>query len=328
MKTWRWIFILALVAGAWLWSAPVQAQTETGDRTIFGQSYTLASGRQLKGNLAVFGGSATLEERSEVAGDIVIAGGDVDVAGKVKGDIAIMGGSVTLRATAYVDGSVSVLGGSIQRDAGATVTGQVVSGLTLGQTGAFSIPSLPEAPRAPQAPRLDARVDGPNLLVRLFLRLLGAFLLAALLAALTLIVLSFAPQASRRVSDAALSAPAVALILGLMTTLLAASVALLMAITICLMPVAFLLLITLALASLFGWIVVGWIVGERLLLTLKVTTPNALIAGVIGVALITLIARLPCVGFVLFILGASIGLGAVVMTRAGRQVYPSPQSRP
>jgi len=56
---------------------------------------------------------------------------------------------------------------------------------------------------------------------------------------------------------------------------------------------------------------------------LDVEEPQPVLSGVIGVPLITLVTRLPCLGFVLFLLGASLGLGAVVLTRAGMQQPPA-----
>ena len=322
MKQVRWWPILALMAAFWLLPTAAWAQGGGGDQTIFGQSFTLPSGHTLDGNLAVFGGSATIEEKATVEGDIVIAGGSLDVAGRVDGDIALVGGSVTLRASAYVDGNVSVLGGTITRAPGAVVTGQVVTGLAVGQGG----PLFPRPPQwtpqtLPELPRLTARADGTDLLVRAFLRLLGAFLLAALMAALAMIVLAFAPNASQRVHDALIVDPAVAFLLGLITLLLGGLVTALLAITLCLLPVALLLSLALLLALTFGWIIVGWLVGERLLSALNVAPPNPLLAAVIGTALLTLAARTPCLGALVFLVGASFGLGAVVMSRAGTQTY-------
>ncbi len=310
-----WILILAI----WIWwlPVPIWAQDGTGDRTVFGQSYTLPAGQRLKGNLSVFGGSATLEERSEVNGNVVVTGGSLTVAGRVQGDIAVLGGSLSLLRTAYVDGDVVVMGGSITQAEGAIVTGEIVTGLTLGR----SVPFPLRPPRLPEMPDLTAQVSGPDLLVRAFLQVLGAFLLAALMAALALVVLSMAPHATRRVGDTILASPALTLVTGLVTLVLGLGLVLLMAITICLIPAAFLLLIALLLAMVFGWIVLGWLLGDRLLRALSIKEPHPLLSGVIGVALITLIARLPCLGFVLFVVGASIGLGAVVLTRAGTQPY-------
>ncbi|MCS7219723.1 MAG: polymer-forming cytoskeletal protein [Anaerolineae bacterium] len=316
MRRWWWIALAIL----WLSPSTVLAQTEIGDRTILGQSYTLPSGHRLEGNLAVFGGSATLEEESVVRGDVMVAGGSLDIAGRVEGDVVVMGGSLTLQESAYVDGDVSVLGGSVSRAPGATVTGEMITGLMLGRPG---LPTLIQPPIS-QAPWMAARVSGPELLLRVVLRVFAGFLLATLMAALALAVLSFAPDATRRVGDAVFAVPGLAFIVGLITLVLAIGLALFLAITICFIPIAFLLVMALALAMAFGWIALGWLLGDRLLRALNIGEPHLLLSGVIGVALITLVAQLPCLGIALAALASSLGLGAIVLTRAGTQPYPTP----
>ncbi len=313
-----WLMALAIFL---LWPSPALAQTETGDRTILGQSYTLPSGHRLKGNLAVLGGSATLEEGSEIQGDVMVAGGSLNIAGRVEGDVVVMGGSLALQGTAYVDGDVSVLGGNVTRAPGATVTGEVITGLALGRP---ALPAFGQPPSISQTPWTTARVSGPELLLRAVLRIFAAFLLATLMAALALAVLSFAPDATRRVGDAVVVAPGLAFIVGLVTLVLALGLALFLTITICFIPIAFLLMTALVLATAFGWIALGWLLGDRLLRALDIEEPHPLLSGVIGVALITLVAQLPCLGIVLAALASSLGLGAIVLTRAGTQPYQAP----
>ncbi len=321
MRRERWVWVLLLIIGIWLLPAPVQAQTETGNRVIFGQSYTLPAGHRLKGDLAVFGGAVTLEEESQVEGDIVIAGGSLRIAGRVDGDIAVLGGNLSLLSTAYVDGDVAVLGGSVSRDEGAVVTGEMVTGFAWGGPRSFGWPGI----TIPEIPRISMRTSGAELLVQAFLRLLSALLLAALMGALAVAVVSIAPEATRRVEDAMLVSPGLSLIVGVITLILVFGLVGFLAITICLLPIAILLTLSLMLAMLWGWIALGWILGDRLLRALDVEDPNPLLASVIGVSLISLISRLPCLGALLFMLGASLGLGAVILTRGGTRAYVARQ---
>ncbi len=317
MRRERWVWVLLLIVGIWLLPAPVQAQTETGDRVIFGQSYTLPAGHRLKGDLAVFGGAVTLEEESRVEGDIVIAGGSLRVAGRVDGDIAVLGGSLSLLSTAYVDGDVAVLGGNVSRAEGAVVTGEMVTGFAWGGLKSFKRPGI----TIPEIPRISVRASGADLLVQAFLRFLSALLLAALMGALAVAVVSFAPEATHRVRDALVISPGLSLVVGAITWILVFGLVAFLALTICLLPVAFLLTVALLLSMLWGWIALGWILGDRLLRALDVGDPNPLLASVIGVSLISLISRLPCLGSLLSLLGAAVGLGAVILTRGGRQAY-------
>jgi len=118
--------------------------------------------------------------------------------------------------------------------------------------------------------------------------------------------------------------PGLSFVFGLMTIVLALGIALLLAITICFIPLALLLMAALVLAITFGWIALGWLLGDRLLRTLSPGEPHLLLSGVIGVALITLVAQLPCLGIVLAVLASNLGLGAVILTRMGTQPYPTP----
>jgi hypothetical protein len=87
-------------------------------------------------------------------------------------------------------------------------------------------------------------------------------------------------------------------------------------------PVAILLGLALAAASIYGWIVMGILVGERLLRAAKVQEPEALGSALLGVFLITLISATPlCIGFLFTLAVASWGLGAVILTRFGTIPY-------
>ena len=114
-----------------------------------------------------------------------------------------------------------------------------------------------------------------------------------------------------------------------MLTMVAATViAIALAITICLSPVAILAALALGAAGLFGWIGIGAVVGERLLQALNARETAPLWAAGLGTLLITLIGTGLSIAFCLapigwlmmFVLGC-LGLGAVVLTRFGTTTY-------
>ena len=105
-------------------------------------------------------------------------------------------------------------------------------------------------------------------------------------------------------------------------------------ITICLAFIPPLAFILLGIATLFGWIVAGQVIGERLLMTTGRPYPNFVGSTLLGVTALTLVATMPiiemipCLGFILGLLGgllgiivAMTGLGAVILTRFGTQPY-------
>jgi len=90
-----------------------------------------------------------------------------------------------------------------------------------------------------------------------------------------------------------------------------------------------LLFIALAAAAIYGWIVLGSVVGERLLQAVKVAQPEPLASVLLGVFLITLISATPlCIGFLFTLVAGSWGLGAVILTRFGTTPYPPPVATP
>jgi hypothetical protein len=78
--------------------------------------------------------------------------------------------------------------------------------------------------------------------------------------------------------------------------------------------------LALLIAIAVGWIAIGLWAGQRLLAALKVRDASVLVEVALGVFLITVLGRLPCcLGALFSAVVGSIGLGAVVLTRFGRQ---------
>jgi hypothetical protein len=124
---------------------------------------------------------------------------------------------------------------------------------------------------------------------------------------------------------------------GLLTLIVGITAMILLFITCCLIPVGLLLALALVLATLYGWIVVGYLLGERILRAVQQSTgaPSVTTSALVGIFLITLIqqglmalSNIPCLGFFFWLMGAALwlfvastGLGAVVLTRFGTQPY-------
>jgi len=97
-------------------------------------------------------------------------------------------------------------------------------------------------------------------------------------------------------------------------------------------PLIIALSVAYAAACLYGWFAVGTLIGQRLLEILKVQNASLIAAAAIGTGLITLLSALPCLGFFVGVILGPAGLGAVILTRFGSQIYtpsaPMPPSRP
>jgi hypothetical protein len=318
MKRRLWIVMLVLVA---LLAPTTNALAGNGGddsgKVVFGGDFVLKEGERLDGDLAVFGGDVTLEPDSVVNGDLLVMGGSVTAAGEINGDVVIFGGNAGLEATAVVDGDVITLGGNISEAEGATVRGKTSQGFSFGFVPRVRMPRPPTVWWPWQS--------GANPVLGLFLRGLKALGTALVLALLALLVVSLWPKPTGLVANTVWRSPAASFGVGLLTLLVVAGLVVLLIITICLSP---LLVLATAVAWLFGWIALGWLVGRRLLAALKAKNVASVWEAGIGVFLITLLGAVPCIGWLVWLVGGAFGLGAVVLTRFGSQRYDGTQPAP
>jgi hypothetical protein len=297
-------------------------------RIVFGGSFTLASGETLDGDLLALGGSLTLEPTSVVTGSVFLMGGNLNAAGSIRGDISLVGANANLQAGAVVEGDVMTFGGNVNRDPAARIEGQVVTG---GQT--VEIPGLRGIPNLQfpfygrtwtPRPVIDIRTapgwDGGWLLVQ-----------SLLTAALAVLVVMFGAGGVGRVARAAADAPAASGVVGFLGLLAIPALLIALALTICLIPFTLVGALLFAVAIVYGWIGIGLEVGERLTRMLRWHLDPAAAAG-LGTLVISLVANginfIPCIGWLAPTLVSALGLGAVLLTRFGRQAYPGLGARP
>jgi cytoskeletal protein CcmA (bactofilin family) len=319
------LVLLALLVFIPLQSAAAKGPSFEG-RVIFGQSFTLQNGETLNGDLLVFGGSAALEQGSIVNGDVVLFGGSLVVDGEVSGDVAVTGGSVTIGSAAHLHGSLTTVGATLERAEGSQIDGQVTNTATSwvgngSNTG--NNPVIPVLPTTPAVPNLHINFDP---LVRLF----NAFGQAFGMAVLAMLVMLFLAPHADRVAHAAMAQPVTAGGLGLLTIIVAPITLILLTITIILIPVVAIAVVALFVAAVFGWIAIGYEIGQRFTTAMHQNWHPAFSAG-LGVFALTLVANaltgipvLNCIGWLApFLLGLA-GLGAVIMTRFGTQAVLAP----
>ncbi len=314
----RILFAAMLVALALLATAPAAlAANGLPDEIVVGEDYTLAAGETLNGNLIVYGGDAVLEEGSRVTGDVVIVGGSLDASGEIGGDAVVTGGSGTLHETAIVHGDLVAIGGNVNREPGAQVQGQDINTVGPRWTPDFSISGVPFW-RWLQWNDLG------------FGNALRAFGWAVTMGVVALLVLVFWPEQTARVQQVIRSAPVAAGGMGLLTAIAGAAVFSVLILALCLGLLGWVGLIA---AALFGWVALGSIVGLRVAPVLKLNDLHLAASGALGTFGLTLVVELlravPCIGPVVALLLASLGLGAVVLTRFGtRPYFPTPPAAP
>jgi len=310
MKTIVRITALLVLLAVLALPSTVFAKGLADDKVVFGGTYTLESGETLDGDLGIFGGVVVLEEDSIVAGDIVMFGGALSVSGEVQGEIITFGGTLTLSDTAVVARNVVSLGGLVHQADGALVSGDLVE-----NPGAILVPGLVQ----------DLRMPVIRLGVSPVVNFAWLLAKAILWAALAILVVLFLPTQTGHVAHTASSQPLVSGGVGLLTAVLLPPVMLLLVITICLIPVSALLGIAVAVAWAFGLISLGYEVGKRLAGMAKQEWAPAL-AAALGTFILILvvdgIGMIPCVGAIVQLLVGALGLGAVLLTRFGTQLYP------
>jgi hypothetical protein len=206
------------------------------------------------------------------------------------------------------------------------------------------LPSLPALPQVPRINTFGSRVG------HLFGRLFSAGFLSLLFIALGLVVVLVWPRPTRKVADCIAAIPVQSFGLGLLTFLIAAGLEALAGVlmviiilvaaaligTVILIPVGLLLIllsllvllpvpVALAGGMILGWVALAQLVGQRVLKVLKARDVKPLGAALVGllttvsVAAILWILQPLCCAWLFVLLLSSLGLGAVVHTRFGRE---------
>ena len=332
----RFASVLLLAILVFLPLQPTAAASGAFDgQVVFGQSFTLKSGDAMSGDLLVFGGSATIEEGATVNGNTVVMGGNLTIDGEVTGDAAVFGGTMILGATAHVSGNLSTVGSTLDRAEGAQVDGQVYNTATSwvgnGDNNTTVVPPVVPVPIVPSVPSVSwfnkiLNISIPSPILSFYNALTQSFGLALL----AMLVMLFLASHADRVAHATIAQPLTAGGLGLLTVIVAPIAIVLSAITVILIPVALIIILVLIVAGVFGWIAIGYEIGQRFTKAIHQNWHPAFSAG-LGVFTLTLVAKaltgipvLNCVGWLVpFVLGLA-ALGAVLMTRFGTQTVTAP----
>jgi predicted flap endonuclease-1-like 5' DNA nuclease/cytoskeletal protein CcmA (bactofilin family) len=244
---------------------------------VYSGDVDVVDGGRITGDLIVFAGDVEIGEGSAVDGNLTSYSGDIAVAGSVGGNLAAMSGDVELTSSARVGGDISVVSGDLDRNEGAVVGGNVVQGPTF----RFPRGSAPDVPDAPDAPNFGGSFGrgGPDFFGRV-MNLIGRLFAAALMTALVMLLVGglfyLRPQIiadTRRQLNEQLALSAVVGVLANLTVLFLAG---LLAITICLLPLALVPLLILIAVNVVGWAVASQIVGERIVTIAKQEVQPAL----------------------------------------------------
>ena len=286
-------------------------------RVIIGQNFTLKSGETLTGNLVIIGGQAVVEEGASVQGDTVVIGGNLQLDGQVSGDAVVIGGLVSLGSSASLAGDAVTIGGSVQRAEGARIGGNILSNFP---PPSLRIPSgaATETPPLPPQPKLQFDFGPLGTAASVFFQALG-------LGALGMLLTVFLHPQLYRVGQAVAHQPFIAGTIGVLAIIATAITAVILSVTLILIPVALATVLLVVLAWLFGIVALGMEVGDRFTKAIHRSWEPVLSAG-LGTFLLALavgiVNLVPCVGWLAPVIVGLIGLGAAVITMFGTRVVP------
>lgn len=339
-----------------------------GGEAIFGDNVTLRRDETIDNDLVVMGGNFTMEEQSEVKGDLALFGGNVESDGSIDGDVAIFGGNLTLGAKARVSGDIAVIGGNANVNEEALVAGRIhttggnthryktdqMGNSAVAENDSSASPTVSANPSHRHDERDDDDDDndgyshyrGENWSDKEYYResgrgffgsifhfignLLGAVITTAVLVGIAFLVATFVPEQMKEVGDTAAENWLLSLGVGIATLFVSA----LLVVAICLLFPP-LIWFAVAVATLFGWIAIGQLIGERVLIALEQPYSSFVASTLTGVAVLSIIMHIPdllgslwCIGgllsFTAFLVTFGVmatGLGAVILTRFGTQPY-------
>jgi predicted flap endonuclease-1-like 5' DNA nuclease len=294
-----------------------RGQVIDDDVFVYSGDVEVKDGGRITGDLVVFSGNIALDQGSVVEGDVTSYSGNVKVAGQIEGDFAVWSGNVELASTAHVNGDISVLSGSIERDEGASVDGNVVQGPSFRFPGS----DAPEAPRAPAG--ISVPPAGPSFFGRL-INFVGRLFAAALMTALVMLLVGglfyIRPQLIADTRRYLKDQLALSAVVGVLANLVVLFLAGLLAITVCLLPLALVPMLILLAVNVVGWAVISQIVGERIVTAVKQDVQPALTILVGALFLTGICALLWAFGgcfrplaFLLIFAASSLGTGAVLV---------------
>lgn len=299
------IWRVVLIAVTLVLLAAVPSFAEDG-RVVVGGTAEITPGNPVNGDMLVVGGSVDVQPGAEVYGDVLVVGGHVGCAGSVFGSVFVLGGDFDLEASAVVDGDVFALGGNVSRSPGAEVRGEVrsdwASFLSDLDFDGFSLPMQDWQWRTGW---------GWNL---------GAFAGRLLTVVLAVLAVVLVPGNVRRVRQGLVASPWAALGAGFLVLVVAAIVGGLLIITLCLAILGGVIWLAAWLVGLLGFSALGMELGERLLRAFGARTFAPAWAVLLGCFVLVLLTYLPCcIGWLIWVVLASVSLGSAVLSQLGMQ---------
>ncbi|WP_069806105.1 polymer-forming cytoskeletal protein [Thermogemmatispora onikobensis] len=261
---------------------------------FIGGNLLVASNQVLCSDLISFGGTVAIN--GTVNGNVVAFSGNVIIEGTVNGDVNLYGGAVSLQSGSHVHGTIHLYNARWSRERNAQIDGTLIDRSQhliwpFPSSLSFSFPSL-------------------SLLIWVGLGLLLTWLF---------------PEHVMLVRTTIQTCAGRSLLVGLLSSILAPALILLLSTLIITIPLAIIVAVGLIAGWALGMVALGLLIGERLLQTSAPQRHARLIQVAVGLVILTLASSLPLLGWLVSLGAGLLGLGAALLSRFGTRLYGLPR---
>ena len=220
-----------------------------------------------------------------------MVGGSADIRSAIGRDAVVIGGNLHLGSRASVARDLVAVGGTSTEDPGATV-GRDKTAVGFPGIGSFTSGHTFGAPD------------------------IGSLFPGALLVLLAALAMAIFPRQLAVTASLVEARPVASFGLGCVGILGGFALAILLAITVILIPVSLVLALGILLAWVFGWAAIYLVAGNRLLAAAD-QRQQPFLAVIVGGAVFALLSLVPLVSIPLGLIGGSVALGAALGSRFG-----------
>jgi hypothetical protein len=246
----------------------------------------------------LFAAGGEIEVNADVAGKIVAAGGDIEVKGNTKNAV-IAGGTVTIHSDTVISRDAVITAGTV------TNAGRIIGNLTVRAESFYNTGSAGSVDfkKSEGLQGLRTRLQGLMYIVHI-LMIIGFLILG-------IIALKVFPAPFFTIEEEVRKSPLKNTLVGFVLIIASLIVIILLAVTIVGFPVALimgmLVIIALMLSSLF----VSFALGRKIVDLCNVKT-NDIVIFVLGYIILSLLFRIPYIGWFVRIVAISLGFGAIL----------------
>lgn len=291
-----WVIVLVLM----------MAGTALADRNEIVQlagNVVIEEDEVIHGDVQALAGNITI--KGTVNGNVVATAGKVTIYGTVNGNVQALAGDIYLRNTAEVTGDATAMAGKVHKDDSAHIGGSIVEMAGSAHTYDFEWDDLDEF-------WINPAITWGMVAWGLLTGLISWLAIGALL------MLFFTKQIVR-VGEAIQQRMMYYFLTGFATYILVPVVFILLLITVIGIPVAFMLIPLVMVATIYGQLGLARIMGNWLVERFGWAWNTEMARVLLGSTAIFVITLIPVLGWLFFFVTACMGIGGAVLNRFGMQ---------